>query len=84
MKESIVISSCIICFQKTSSFKSGMDYGHGGFTLSCRVRRESFEPRDMFHGMILTMDTYACALKNAAKLLSDGCFARNLQQVSNL
>ncbi|CAL4059397.1 unnamed protein product [Meganyctiphanes norvegica] len=66
--------------QKTGSFKSGMDYGHGGFTLSCRVRRESFEPRDMFHGMILTMDTYACALKNAARMLSDGCFARSLHQ----
>ncbi|CAL4059182.1 unnamed protein product [Meganyctiphanes norvegica] len=66
--------------QKTGSYKSGRGYGYGGFTLSCRVRRESFEPRDMFHGMILTMDTYACALKNSARMLSDGCFARNLQQ----
>jgi len=66
--------------QQTGSFKSGMQYGYGGFNLSCRVRRESIEPRDMFHGMILTMDTYARALKNAARMLSDGYFARNLQQ----
>jgi len=66
--------------QQTGSFKSGMQYGYGGFNLSCRIRRESIEPRDMFHGMVLTMDTYARALKNAARMLSDGYFARNLQQ----
>jgi len=66
--------------QQTGSFKSGMQYGYGGFTMSCRLRRESIEPRDMFHGMILTMDTYARALKNAARMISDGFFARNLQQ----
>jgi len=66
--------------QQTGSYKSGMMYGYGGFTMSCRLRRESIEPRDMFHGMILTMDTYARALKNAARMISDGCFARNLQQ----
>jgi len=66
--------------QQTGSFKSGMQYGYGGFNLSCRIRRESIEPRDMFHGMVLTMDTYARALKNAARMLSDGFFARNLQQ----
>ncbi|CAL4148451.1 unnamed protein product [Meganyctiphanes norvegica] len=66
--------------QQTGSFKSGMQYGYGGFTLSCRLRRESIEPRDMFHGMILNMDTYARALKNAARMISDGYFARNLQQ----
>jgi len=66
--------------QQTGSFKSGMQYGYGGFTMSCRLRRESIEPRDMFHGMILTMDTYARALKNAARMISDGYFARNLQQ----
>merc|ERR1711942_355627 len=64
--------------QQTGSFKSSMQFG--GFTMSCRVRRESIEPRDMFHGMILTMDTYARALKNAARMISDGYFARNLQQ----
>merc|ERR1712106_1107541 len=45
--------------QQTGSFKSGMQYGYGGFNLSCRIRRESIEPRDVFHGMVLTMDTYA-------------------------
>ncbi|CAL4162543.1 unnamed protein product [Meganyctiphanes norvegica] len=79
VRDATIVMKCYM-EQKTGSFKSGMDYGHGGFTLSCRVLRESFEPCDMFHGMILTMDTYACALKNAARILSDGCFARNLQQ----
>jgi len=64
----------------SSSCKNGMSSSSGGFSMSCRVRRESIEPRDMFHGMILTMDTYACALKNAARMISDGYFARNLQQ----
>ncbi|KAK8741450.1 hypothetical protein OTU49_002224 [Cherax quadricarinatus] len=52
---------------------------HGGFTLGGRVRRESVEPRDLFHGHILAMDTFARALKNAARMISDGCFARSLQ-----
>lgn len=52
----------------------------GGFTLGGRVRRESVEPRDMFHGFIMAMDCYARALRNAARMLSDGFFARSIQQ----
>jgi len=52
----------------------------GGFTLGFRVRRESVEPRDLFHGAILTMDTFARALRNAARILADGCFTRSVQQ----
>lgn len=53
----------------------------GGFTLGGRVRRESVEPRDLFHGTILTMDTFARALRNAARMIADGSFARSVQQV---
>ncbi|XP_068200260.1 LOW QUALITY PROTEIN: xylose isomerase-like [Palaemon carinicauda] len=52
----------------------------GGFTLGGRVRRESVEPRDLFHGHILAMDCFARALKNAARMISDGNFARSIQQ----
>ncbi|XP_071519728.1 xylose isomerase-like [Panulirus ornatus] len=52
----------------------------GGFTLGGRVRRESVEPRDLFHGHILAMDTFARALRNAARMISDGCFAHSIQQ----
>ncbi|XP_045596654.1 xylose isomerase [Procambarus clarkii] len=67
----------------TYVLKSVLEQGglqQGGFTLGGRVRRESIEPRDLFHGHILAMDTFACALKNAARLISDGCFARSIQQ----
>jgi len=52
----------------------------GGFTMSGRVRRESVEPRDLFHGHVLAMDTFARALKNAAQMIADGTFARSIQQ----
>jgi len=77
IRDATYIMKCVL-EQQTGSFKSSMQFG--GFTMSCRVRRESIEPRDMFHGMILNMDTYARALKNAARIISDGYFARNLQQ----
>ncbi|XP_068203454.1 uncharacterized protein [Palaemon carinicauda] len=55
----------------------------GGLTLGGRVRRESTEPRDMFHGYIMAMDTFARALRNASRMISDGCFARSIQQRYN-
>jgi len=67
----------------TIVMKSVIEQGglqQGGFSLGGRVRRESCEPRDLFHGHILAMDTFARALKNAARMISDGFFARSLQQ----
>jgi len=52
----------------------------GGFSLGFRVRRESTEPRDIFHGYILAMDTFARALRNAANMISDGSFSRSVQE----
>lgn len=51
--------------------------------LGGRVRREAVEPRDLFHGHILAMDTFARALRNAARMIADGNFARNIQQVGS-
>ncbi|CAL4083001.1 unnamed protein product [Meganyctiphanes norvegica] len=67
----------------THVMKCVMEQGglyQGGFVLDGRCRRESWEPRDLFHGHVLTMDTYARALKNAARMVSDAVFAKNLQQ----
>merc|ERR1712198_651352 len=52
----------------------------GGFTLGGRVRRESTEPRDLFHGHIMAIDTFARALRNAVRMISDGAFSRSFQQ----
>lgn len=54
--------------------------GVGGVTLGARLRRQSVEPKDLFEGHVLAMDTYARALRNAARLISDGVFSRSLQQ----
>jgi len=66
----------------TSVMKCVLEQGglQGGVSMSFRVRREAIEPRDHFHAHILAIDTFARALRNAARILSDGCFARNVQQ----
>ena len=56
--------------------------GQGGVTLGGRLRRGSVEPKDLFEGHVLAMDTFARALRNAARLISEGVFSRSLQQVS--
>lgn len=63
------------------TLQSGLQ--QGGLTMGGRVRRESVEPRDLFHGHILAMDTFARALRNAARMIADGCFTRNVQQVGS-
>jgi xylose isomerase len=50
--------------------------GNGGFNFDTKVRRESIDPADLFHGHIGGMDTIALAFQNAVelhekKLLSD-------------
>merc|ERR1712212_1474580 len=52
----------------------------GGFILGGRVRRESTEPRDLFNGHIMAMDTFARALRNAVRMISDGAFSRSFEQ----
>merc|ERR1712055_433260 len=76
-----------ICAQNTrdatyvmKSFLEQDGLQQGGFTLGGRVRRESTEPRDLFHGHIMAMDTFARALRNVARMISDGAFNRTFQQ----
>jgi xylose isomerase len=44
----------------------------GGVNFDAKVRRESFEPIDLFHAHIGGMDAYALAFKLARRILADG------------
>jgi len=44
----------------------------GGVNFDAKVRRESFEPVDLFHAHIGGMDAFALGLKIAAKMRKDG------------
>jgi xylose isomerase len=44
----------------------------GGVNFDAKVRRESFEPVDLFHAHIGGMDAFAAGLKIAAKIRADG------------
>lgn len=44
----------------------------GGINFDAKVRRESFEPVDLFHAHIGGMDAFAVGLKIAAKIRHDG------------
>ncbi len=51
----------------------------GGVNFDAKVRRESFEPVDLFHAHIGGMDAFARGLKIAAAIRADGELARLLQ-----
>jgi len=44
----------------------------GGVNFDAKVRRESFEPIDLFHAHIGGMDAFARGLKIAAEIRADG------------
>jgi xylose isomerase len=44
----------------------------GGVNFDAKVRRESFEPIDLFHAHIGGMDAFARGLKIAARMRADG------------
>ena len=44
----------------------------GGVNFDAKVRRESFEPLDLFHAHIGGMDAFARGLKIAAAIRADG------------
>jgi len=46
--------------------------GSGGLNFDAKVRRESFEPNDLFHAHIGGMDAFAQGLKIAAAIRADG------------
>ncbi len=63
----------------TTCMLSILKYGGlapGGINFDAKVRRESFEPIDLFHAHIGGMDTFAWGLKVAAAIRADGALAR--------
>ena len=47
----------------------------GGVNFDAKVRRESFEPIDLFHAHIGAMDAFARGLKTARAIQADGRLA---------
>jgi xylose isomerase len=67
----------------TYSMLSILKYGGlttGGVNFDAKVRRESFEPIDLFHAHIGGMDAFARGLKIAAAIRKDGRLAEFVKQ----
>ena len=62
-------AQCMLSLLKMGGFKTG------GVNFDAKVRRESYEPVDLFHAHIGGMDTFARGLKIAAALRADGVLA---------
>ena len=54
--------------------------GSGGVNFDAKVRRESFEPIDLFHAHIGGMDAFARGLKIAAAIRKDGTLDRFVKE----
>jgi xylose isomerase len=52
----------------------------GGINFDAKVRRESFEPVDLFHAHIGGMDAFAHGLKIAAAIRADGLLEKMLKE----
>jgi xylose isomerase len=59
-------TQCMYCVLKYGGFTKG------GVNFDAKVRRESFEPVDLFHAHIGGMDAFARGLKIAHAMLADG------------
>ncbi len=55
-------------------------FSTGGLNFDAKVRRESFEPIDLFHAHIGGMDAFARGLKIAAAIRKDGALGKLLQE----
>ena len=60
-------------------FKDG-GLGTGGLNFDAKVRRQSLDPADLFHGHIGGMDVCARALLIAEKMITDGHLARAVSE----
>ena len=58
----------------------GGGFSTGGINFDAKVRRQSIDAADMFHGHIGAMDVCARGLLVAEKMMADGALARVLQQ----
>ena len=54
----------------------GGGFSTGGLNFDAKVRRQSIDPEDIFHGHIGGMDVSARALLIAEKMITDGKFAQ--------
>ncbi|VTS05701.1 xylose isomerase [Tuwongella immobilis] len=54
--------------------------GAGGFNFDAKVRRESFDPIDLFHAHVGAMDAFAQGLKIAAAIRKDGLLTDMIKQ----
>jgi xylose isomerase len=54
--------------------------GSGGLNFDAKVRRESFEPIDLFHAHVGSMDAFAQGLKIAAAMRKDGVLSDFVRQ----
>ncbi len=54
--------------------------GRGGLNFDAKVRRESFEPIDLFYAHIGAMDAFAQGLKIAAQIRKDGVLKEMVDQ----
>jgi len=52
----------------------------GGFNFDAKVRRESFEPIDLFYAHVGGMDAFAKGLRNAVAIREDGVLERMLKE----
>jgi xylose isomerase len=59
--------------------KSG-GFTTGGLNFDCKLRRQSSDPADLFHGHIGGMDHMALALKKAAAILENDFIANKVSQ----
>jgi xylose isomerase len=59
-------TQCMLAILKMGGFTTG------GVNFDAKVRRESYEPVDLFHAHIGGMDTFARGLKVAAAIRADG------------
>jgi len=62
-------TECMLGILKMGGFKTG------GVNFDAKVRRESYEPIDLFHAHIGGMDTFARGLKIATAIRTDGRLA---------
>ena len=70
-------------YLSTKIMLSFLKYGGlapGGVNFDAKVRRESFEPIDLFHSHIGGMDTFAMGLKIAAAIRADGVLEEMVNQ----
>ena len=54
--------------------------GRGGVNFDAKVRRESFEPIDLFHAHIGSIDAFARGLKIAAQIRADNALSDFVKQ----